>query len=312
MKRIKIIFMAVLMFVITGCTPKQVEPSNSKHDKASACEIYYIETVGHNLKYEVTNIEDKPQETKIMKAFEKMKNIENNEERSSAVPENLELNSVKIDSGIVSADFNSAYRNMTPGEELIFRTAITYTFTSFDFADYVSITIDGKPLKMTNGQNIVKFGRDDILLDGNISAEPTNYEIISLYFMSFDDDRLGTEIREVEVNPNQPIERYVVEQLIAGTNSPLFENLVPSDTKIREISTVDGVCYVDLSNEFITKQNGNTTYAIAAIYSIVNSLAELEYINKVQFLIDGEKVDSYKNIMDLSKPIEPIYDISFE
>ena len=38
----------------------------------------------------------------------------------------------------------------------------------------------------------------------------------------------------------------------------------------------------------------------------------METVNKVQFLIEGEKVDDYRHIMDLSKSVEPNYDITFE
>ena len=47
------------------------------------------------------------------------------------------------------------------------------------------------------------------------------------------------------------------------------------------------------------------------LYSIVNSLCEIEDVTKVQFLIEGEKLDSYRNVIDLSKPVEPNYDIQF-
>ena len=41
-----------------------------------------------------------------------------------------------------------------------------------------------------------------------------------------------------------------------------------------------------------------------ALYSIVNSLTELDNINKVQFLIESEKTNQPAWIFDLSKPIE--------
>ena len=69
---------------------------------------------------------------------------------------------------------------------------------------------------------------------------------------------------------------------------------------------------MDLSAEFVTKQTGSEADIIAAVYSIVNSLTEIEHISKVQFLIDGEKADTYKNTVDISKPVEAQYDISFE
>lgn len=41
---------------------------------------------------------------------------------------------------------------------------------------------------------------------------------------------------------------------------------------------------MDLSAEFLVKQLESETDAKAAVYSIVNSLAEIETVNKVQFL----------------------------
>lgn len=302
------VFLAVA--VLSGCEGKNAEIASGS-DESTVCEIYKIETVGQTLKPEITGLEGSSQEQMAENAFYKMKSTEKEESRS-AVPEGLELNSVRIDSGLLSVDFNAVYYTMSAGEELAFKSAVVYTFTSLDFVDYVYITIDGSPLKMTNGQNLGKLGREDIVIDGNISAEPTNYEILTLYFKNSDDTGLATEIREVEVNPNQPIERYIIEQLIEGPKADGLKNVIPYETKIRDISSADGICYVDLSGEFVTKQLGNEKDAVAAAYSIINSLGELENVDRVQFLIDGEKMDNYRNIMDLSMPIEPDYNISFE
>ncbi len=310
MRRIKFIlamFMAVV--IMCGCESSNIELSGSSEGAAS-CEIYRIEIATQTLKAETTALEGETQEQMVEYAFSKMR--EKTDESASAVPDGLELNGIMIDSGLLSVDFNSAYSSMTAGEELAFKTATVYTFTSLDFVDYVYITVESNPIQMTNGQYLGKLGREDIVIDGNISAEPTNYEILTLYFKSEDDTGLDTEIREVEVNPNQPIERYVVEQLILGPEDEGLKSMIPTDTKIRDISSADEICYVDLSGEFVSKQTGTDSDAVAAVYCIVNSLGELEDVTRVQFLIDGEKIDNYNNIMDFSMPIEPDYNISFE
>ena len=306
-----ILTFAVLILGLSGCSPQTVETTPGL-DGSTICEIYYFDSVNQTIKPEIMSLEGEKQGEKIRDAYNKMAGIVKSEEKRSVVPEGLEINSVKIDSGMLDIDFNAVYNTMSMGDKLTFKSAVVYTFTSLDFIDYVRITVDGSPLKMTNGQSVGNIGREDILMDGNISAEPTNYEILTLYFKNSDGSRLGTEIREVEVNPNQPIERYVVEQLIKGPESDSLKNVIPSDTKIRDISTADGICYVDLSSEFVTKQSGTEKDGIAAVYSIVNSLGEMETVNKVQFLIEGEKVDDYRHIMDLSKSVEPNYDITFE
>ena len=314
MTRKKTIFFVSLTLLIallfSGCEAKKTETLQG--DGVSGCEIHYNDALTGKMRFDSTPIQGESQEGQVYNAFKKMQDIQPAEEKEPAVPAELELNSLYIDSGILRADFNSAYEDMGLGDELIFRSAFVYTITSFDFIDYVYITVDGHPLKMSNGQSLGNLGRSDIVTDGNISAEPTNYEILTLYFMSADGTRLDYEIREVEVNPNQPIERFIIEQLIKGPEDGELKRVIPTDTKIRDISAADGVCYVDLSSDFVTKQTGSYDDAVAAVYSIVDSLCELEQVSRVQFLIEGERYDKYGHIVDITTPVEPNYDIVFE
>ena len=121
--------------------------------------------------------------------------------------------------------------------------------------------------------------------DGN---EINTYEPVrvKLYFASEDGTNLIAAYREKHYSTNTPLERFVVEELIAG---PTIEGLYPSinpATKVISVLTMDGICYVNLDENFLTVQ-GNVSTDVS-IYSIVNSLVELSNINKVQILINGE------------------------
>ena len=301
---------AVLTGLFTGCTSSD-NVEQQTYGSEGYCEIYYVDNITQMLKAENVIMDSEKQNEQVLSLFKKLSGIAKTEERSGVVPRGLEINSISIDNGTLTIDFNAVYNSMTAGEELAFRAAAVYTFTSLDFVDYLLITVDGNELKTANGMSMGKLGREDVIMNGDISAEPTNYEILTLYFENSEGSALSTEIREVQVNPNLPVERYIVEQVIAGPEDESLRSTVPYDTKIRDISTADGVCYVDLSVEFVNKQLGLEKDALAAVYSIVNSLCEIEDVTKVQFLIEGEKLDSYRNVIDLSKPVEPSYDIQF-
>ncbi len=302
--------LAVLTGLFTGCTSSD-NAEQQPYVSEDYCEIYYVDNITQMLKAENVIMDSEKQNEQVLSLFKKLSGIAKTEERSGVVPRGLEINSISIDNGTLTIDFNAVYNSMTAGEELAFRTAAVYTFTSLDFVDYLLITVDGSELKTAKGMLMGKLGREDVIMNGDISAEPTNYEILTLYFENSEGSALSTEIREVQVNPNLPVERYIVEQVIAGPEDKSLRSTVPYDTKIRDISTADGVCYVDLSVEFVNKQLGLEKDALAAVYSIVNSLCEIEDVTKVQFLIEGEKLDSYRNVIDLSKPVEPNYDIQF-
>ena len=42
------------------------------------------------------------------------------------------------------------------------------------------------------------------------------------------------------------------------------------------------------------------------VYSIVNSLCELDHIDKVQFLFEGEKLDDHKGSIDFKTPFTAV------
>ena len=176
-----IYILAIAALTLCGCKTDGAE-INPSAESGALCEVYFVDNAGQTIKSEIAGLEADTQEQQVYEAFIKMKDTVKNEERRPAVPENVDINTLSIDSGVLEVDFSGEYNGMSPGDKLIFRTAVVYTFTSLDFVDYVKMTVDGNSLKMTNGQALGKIGRDDVVLDGNISAEPTNYEILTLSF----------------------------------------------------------------------------------------------------------------------------------
>ena len=77
--------------------------------------------------------------------------------------------------------------------------------------------------------------------------------------------------------------------------------------KLISISTKDGICYVNLDNTFLTG-TVNTIEAIP-IYAIVDSLAELPNVNKVQILINGETNKKYREAISLDTFFERNLDL---
>ena len=65
------------------------------------------------------------------------------------------------------------------------------------------------------------------------------------------------------------------------------------NTKILGVSIAEGICYVNLDSNFLTVINNVSTEV--AVYSIVNSLVELDNINKVQILVNGEVPPTFSN-----------------
>ena len=68
---------------------------------------------------------------------------------------------------------------------------------------------------------------------------------------------------------------------------------IPIGTKLLSVEVSDSICFVNLSQEFISKHIGGSAGENMSVYSIVNSLTEIPKIKKVVLLIEGQKIDTF-------------------
>jgi germination protein M len=205
----------------------------------------------------------------------------------------FEVLSVDFSDGKLYLDVDGAYLNLPATTEVLVRAAIVRTMTQIPEVRYVGITVEGNQL-FDNAGEAVGLMNADLFID-NDGNEINTYELtrVKLYFANEDGDKLVAAYREKYYSTNIPLERFVVEELIAGPSGQV-EGLYPSinpEVKILSVMTQDGVCYVNLDANFLTVVNNVSTEL--SIYSIVNSLAELSNVNKVQILVNGEVPASF-------------------
>ena len=128
----------------------------------------------------------------------------------------------------------------------------------------------------------------EIIPGEEITEEQERQTIISLYYINSETNTLVPEARIIDVknlieNPYKTLTEYLIE-------SPKTENLkssIPSATKVNGATINLGVVTLDLSKEFIENQSADSISQ--GISAIVNTLTELNDVNSVKFLIDGEE-----------------------
>lgn len=268
---------------------------------------FYYMTADGTMQPTQKNIRGENREDTLMTTLQTLKEGPKTEGTLTTVPVDITFQSVALVNDVAIVDVSSAYHKMRDTEEVICRSSLVWTLTSLDFVKGVSITVDGQPLHSNSGEEYGVMNRENVLITGVISAETTEYAILRLYFANSDKTELQVEERVIEVNTNQAREKTIVEQLIAGPEEEGLQRTIPVETKIRDITTTsDGTCYVDLSQDFVTKHNGGKMEELLTVYSIVNSLCELEQVKKVQFLIGGEKLDLYKGNLEFKTPFTAV------
>ena len=130
---------------------------------------------------------------------------------------------------------------------------------------------------------------------------PVIFQHLKLYFANEKKDLLVPETREVIHNVNTSLERLVVEQLIAGSQTGASP-VLPKDTRILNVSLTDNICYVNLDSTFLNGEVEAADYI--PVYALVNSLTELQTVNKVQITVNGSANVAYRNVISLAAPLE--------
>lgn len=126
---------------------------------------------------------------------------------------------------------------------------------------------------------------------------------VTLYFPNPSAECVVPEHREVVVKPDEKIEEVIFRELQEGPGGNAEGSVIPEGTKLLSVEVKDGICYLNLSTEFVDNNPGGTAYETVLINSIVNSLTELPHIQKVQFLVEGEKRAVYTHLV-FDEPFE--------
>lgn len=220
----------------------------------------------------------------------------------------FELLGYTLDNGQLTMNFDGRYREMDNIKEVLTRAAIVRTMTQIEGIDYVSFTVQGEMLTDSSGVTIGTMS-PDMFID-NAGNEINAYEKANLILYFADEDGTGLVVenrRNVVYSSNIAMEKLVVEKLIEGPDSDGAYPTVNPATRIINVTVNDGICYVNLSEDFLTQP-----YSVdpaVTIYSITNSLSELSNVNKVQISINGETNIAYREKISLSDVFERNLDL---
>lgn len=283
----------IMLFLAGACAQKQDE------QPGYAYKVYYInsdETAIFSSEY---STQEEDQEALLKELLEQLGTVPEKLEYKAPVSGAVKLRSYTINKDQLVLDFEESYRSQSATTEVLTRAAIVRTLTQIKGIQYISFQINSEPLTDALG-SLVGVMSADLFID-NEGNEINTYERVklTLYLANEEGNKLTTVTRSVVYNSNIPMERLILEQLIAG---PLEgEKAYPTinqNTKIVSVNVKDGTCYVNLDNTFLTQTCPVSSEV--TIYSITNSLAEQPGINKVQISINGDANVNYKENINLS------------
>lgn len=205
----------------------------------------------------------------------------------SPINKDVKILHIKNNDGNLNVDFSREFLSGDSSQDILATYAVVKSLCSIGNVRRVKVTVENKDIVAPDGNVIDYLSSSDI----NISKNDDTSGIVVLYFPSKTTQKLVTEVRTISSEDKKTKEQYIVNEIIKGPQDKNLQSVIASDTVLISAETKDGVCYVNFKSNFIDKNAGAKEKL--AVYSIVNSLTELENIRQVQFLIDGKKVDNF-------------------
>lgn len=299
MKKILFSIGCTLFIFLAGCGRQ--EQSGTKEYR-----IFYVDKEETKVSDSPVEIADGTTEDVLQELFLALKTQPADAAFRSAIPDGVNLESFSFAENQLVLNFDTGYSTLSVTGEVLSRAAIVRTLCQVDGVNYVAFQVAGEPLVNVSGAPVGYMAADQFV--DNAGNEISAYEKIALTLYFADESGSGLEAHLVErvYNSNISVDKLVVEEVIAGPGGKESEEngyaTVSDKTKVIGVTTRDGVCYVNLDDEFLTKQ-GNVTPEVT-IYSIVNSLSELPAVNKVQISVNGSTDLIYMEKIPLSQVFE--------
>lgn len=310
MKKILLITIMVFAFMFSFISCKKNVSDNTREVK-----IYFSNSTRNGLSYEIRSVpksifSDKKELISIVMA-ELFKGPLSSENKP-VIPLGTNLRGVSVsksDDATVNIDIGGEYyREQSQDDavilELLGRYSIIRTVTDLDGIDRVQLYVNGKQLRSDNGMGefVGVIAGDDIMTQTPSKSNSSTEKLVTLYFSDSQDMLLDIEARRVKNDYNN-FEKNIVEALIAGPEYQDHKSIIPKGTTVISIEKTEGVCFVNLSEEFNLGLKAGSAEEKLAVYSVVNTLTRLSDIEKVQILTEGKKRDDDPSLLYAS-PLE--------
>jgi spore germination protein GerM len=112
-----------------------------------------------------------------------------------------------------------------------------------------------------------------------------------------------SELESGALSPNDRA-RAIATRLIEGRDAAFLRSPIPPGTKLNAVFVTGNLVIINLSKEFVNNLRPNVDDEMLAVYSLVNSLLfNIEGVDGVQILVEGERLPTLRGHVDLESPL---------
>ena len=201
----------------------------------------------------------------------------------SPIPAGTTLLNCDIKGSTVYVDFSAVYGQLSGIDLTLADYCVTLSLTQIPEIYAVRITVAGQDLAYRDTN---RFMASDVLLS---STEDVVRTLATKLYFPDAEGTLTAEERLLTLYEGQTRAEVIVNALLKGPESEELQALVPEDFETLSVRVENGICYLNLPESASEMLADNS----ASGYGFVNSLCELEDVNEVWFLAEGEYQNGY-------------------
>ena len=121
---------------------------------------------------------------------------------------------------------------------------------------------------------------------------------VVVYVPHFADTRTEWEAKPVPVGEGEDPLRIALEHLLITRDTPF-----PQGTRLLRVSVKEGLAEVDFSRELVENFPGGSTTEAWIVESLCRTLAQFSDVEKVRILVEGKRVETIGDHIDIGEPI---------
>lgn len=215
----------------------------------------------------------------------------------SPLPAGTQIRRVQIENGLATVDLSGEYARLSGMELTLADACIALTLCQLSGVERVSVLAEGESLPYREEQTLAS---SEVLL----SQRDDEVRIVRAYLFFLDPEtgELRSESRRLQLYEGQTKAEAILEALLHGPEDRELRAVLPDGVQVLSSRVEEGICYVNLSGEFLKTVPDSLQAQENIVYSIVRSLCSVSEIQAVQFSVEGETVSHYGGV-DLSVPL---------
>lgn len=295
MKQIKYgMVSALVCLLLVGCGDRQ-----SGTGTADGYVQYYVNTEGTKLLQDTFTTEATDDTGLVTAMADALENQKEGTYLEPLLPDGVQILSYSLKEGHLTLNLSEDYRTADDAQKVLLRAGLVRSFVQFEGVKDVTFEVNGQTLADSSGNAVGPLTEEDFVEAEGREIDAYQYGTFTLYFADASGKKLVAETQNVYYSSSEPKEREVVELLLKGPLHTELKATLSPDVKILNVTLSDGAVYVNLNDAFL---NGTSEISErVVVYSLVNSLLELEGTTKVQISINGETKYMLGDGIDLSK-----------